>query len=115
MNFTKNNEIYSWVPLEVIKEIGGEWGWQNIDVYSFPQLWGSTTCGFGGVGGCAMTRAQTIVLISDCRSKVAVFIHGKLAYKINKPNKKFFQDLSQFELVGAYNFKKRPEVYTNVN
>lgn len=32
----------------------------------FPQAWGSTSLGFGGIGGQAMTSAYTTVITDNC-------------------------------------------------
>ena len=63
----------------------------EVEVYHFPQVWGSTALGFGGIGGQAMTTAYTTVIISeDC---AAVYFAGRLAYKIQSPNEEFMCDL----------------------
>lgn len=44
---------------------------------------GSTTLGFGGVGGQAMTRARTYVFISEnCNQKCFVYFAGRYAYAV---------------------------------
>ncbi len=47
----------------------------------FPQTWGSTALGFGGLGGQAMTRAYTIV-IQGPDGTLAVYWNGRLGYLI---------------------------------
>jgi len=71
---------------------------QNFDVYTFPQTWGSTAMGFGGIGGASVTTATTTVIISRTRHYAAVFFGQKLAYEIIKPNAAFFVDLSNFRM-----------------
>lgn len=58
--------------------------------YMFPQTWGSTALGFGGIGGAAMTTAYTIIL--ECNGVYAVYFSSRLAYKIERPNCTFFDD-----------------------
>jgi hypothetical protein len=65
----------------------------DITVVMFPQAWGSTTLGFGGIGGQATTTAYTIVLKSQQEAGYCVYFGGRFAYRIKKPNKKFFEDL----------------------
>lgn len=48
----------------------------------FPQLWGSTALGFGGIGGASMTTAYTIV-IEGPEGSQAVYWHGLHAYNID--------------------------------
>lgn len=47
----------------------------------FPQLWGSTALGFGGLGGAAMTPAYTVVLTGP-GNVLGVYWAGRLAYTI---------------------------------
>lgn len=55
-------------------------------VYSFPQGWGSTALGFGGIGGASMTEAQTTVIFNETRSYMAVFFGDRLAYEVSPIN-----------------------------
>lgn len=61
------------------------------DVISFVQSWGSTALGFGGIGGAAITTAQTTVIV--CQNHYAVYFGGRLAYMIEC---KSFGELEQF-------------------
>lgn len=54
----------------------------EIGVVVFPQTWGSTALGYGGVGGAAMTTAYTVVC-SDGINHCIYFGCGRLAYSIN--------------------------------
>lgn len=54
---------------------------REIRVNLFPQLWGSTATGYGGLGGSAMTWAHTVVLeVSDVY--FVYFSRGRLAYRV---------------------------------
>lgn len=55
----------------------------ELEVYLFPQTWGSTALGYGGIGGSAMTTAYTVVVM--CINDVCVYFgaSGYLAYKFN--------------------------------
>lgn len=48
----------------------------------FPQMWGSTALGFGGIGGAAMTSAYTVV-VTGPSNQVAVYWAGQHAYTID--------------------------------
>ncbi len=48
----------------------------------FPQMWGSTALGFGGIGGAAMTPAYTVV-VTGPSNQVAVYWAGQHAYTID--------------------------------
>lgn len=65
----------------------------EIKVYAmFPQLWGSTALGFGGIGGAAMTTEYTIIF--ECFGKYAVYYGHSFAYMVEYPNQKFYDDIS---------------------
>lgn len=63
----------------------------EIEVYSFPQTWGSTALGFGGIGGSAMTTALTVVVM--CGREACVYFGGSFAYRIKDANDRFFEDM----------------------
>lgn len=83
----------------------------EVEVYSFPQTWGSTALGFGGIGGQAMTTALTVVVISGVQA--CVYFGGTFAYRIDEINEAFSSDLRRFSLKeefkahGAY--KRNPQ------
>jgi hypothetical protein len=51
----------------------------------FPQVWGSTALGFGGVGGAAMTPAYTVAIQGPDRT-IALYWAGQLAYVVSPVN-----------------------------
>lgn len=58
---------------------------RDFGVYAmFPQMWGSTALGHGGMGGAAITTAYTIVL--ECRStqEFLIYFGGVMCYKVNR-------------------------------
>ena len=57
-----------------------------VEIYSWPQVWGSTACGFGGIGGRAMTKAQTTIVRSVYSNEAFVFIADRFAYKSSFDN-----------------------------
>jgi hypothetical protein len=66
----------------------------EVTVYAmFPQMWGSTALGFGGIGGAAMTTEYTIVL--NCYSTFAVYYGGQFAYIVKNPTQTFFDDINR--------------------
>lgn len=81
----------------------------NIDdfsVYIFEQTWGSTALGFDGIGGQAMTTANTIVLVpirnnQDC----FVYFAGRFAYSV--PYSDIFgNDVMNYSVVGVNQISK---------
>lgn len=75
----------------------------------FPQTWGSTALGFGGIGGAAMTSAYTIILNSYLNGEYLVYFGGQFAYKINKPTDAFFEDIRCVNMYPVSSAKKRYE------
>ena len=59
----------------------------------FPQTWGSTALGFGGIGGAAMTDAYVVVIRVYHASQYMVYFGGRFAYSVIKPNDLFFEDM----------------------
>ena len=79
------------------------WG---VEVYSFPQGWSSTALGFGGIGGQALTTAQTTVIISG--ASAAVYFGRGHAYTIPHFNSAFMADVSSHNMAecnGASKYK----------
>lgn len=79
----------------------------EIDVYSFPQSFSSTSLGFGGVGGQAFTQAQVTVVI--CGVSAVTYVNGRLCHKINKFNVRFWTDLQQHSISDKIQGKKHYE------
>ena len=69
----------------------------SLRVFSHPQVWPSTSCGFGGIGGSAMTEAQTVVfMLHQEGAHYASVFHGtRYAYtvKLTGPDVTKFYDL----------------------
>lgn len=53
----------------------------DVEVFMFPQTWGSTALGYGGMGGAAVTSAYTVV-VCDGDLHCVYFGEGECAYKI---------------------------------
>lgn len=64
----------------------------EVDVTMFAQTWGSTALGFGGIGGQAFTTAYTVV-VQGPAGEALVYFGGRLAYRINRPNHMFNDDI----------------------
>jgi hypothetical protein len=74
----------------------------DLTVYAmFPQSWGSTALGFGGIGGQAITSAYVCVIESNLVGGYAVYFNARLAYVINRPNEKFMADIAGHRMVDA--------------
>lgn len=76
----------------------------TVDDYEFrifPQTWGSTALGFGGIGGQAITTANTIVCIPLCNQKCHVYFGGQYAYSA-EPGEKFMDDVLHERMEPVY-------------
>jgi len=54
--------------------------WNKINLHVVLQMWGSTACGWNGIGGAAMTQSYTTVIESIEGNAIFVYYNGKLAY-----------------------------------
>lgn len=58
---------------------------RDFGVYAmFPQTWGSTALGHGGMGGAAVTTAYTIVLECYHTQEFLVYFGGVFCYTVNR-------------------------------
>jgi hypothetical protein len=73
----------------------------DLEWYSWPQTWGNTTLGFGGIGGQAITTAQTILVTDTLTGVVAIYHGGKFAYVIKNPSITFWERVRDWNLPGA--------------
>lgn len=61
---------------------------RDFGVYAmFPQTWGSTALGHGGMGGAAVTDAYTIVLECHATQELLVYFGGTFCYKVSRRSK----------------------------
>lgn len=58
---------------------------REVEVYSFPETWGSTALGYGGVGGHAMTTAQAVIITCPITAEACIYwgAGGYLGRKLN--------------------------------
>lgn len=88
--------------------------YSSLEVYSWPQSWGDTSCGFGGYAGQSMTTAQTFVIIYGMAA--VVYHGGHYAYMINKANKEFYERFGTMNLPGAAgNWRALDDTFKEVN
>ena len=71
---------------------------RTLEIHMHYQMWSSTTCGFGGIGGCAMTLAPTIVIILEKTARV--YHNGRFAYE-KKVDAAFRKLIAKKSLPGA--------------
>lgn len=109
MNMTNNTRFKDLIEKTIDGQIDNL---NEFTVYSFPQTWGSTCLGFGGIGGQAVTTAQTTVIILQSQTLGHhgwVFFNDRPAYHIEKPNISFYTDIREGAMknVGSQNWYKR--------
>ncbi len=75
----------------------------DVEVFSFPQTWGSTALGFGGVGGQAMTTVQTIIVSNY--SEACVYFGGAFAYK-KAMTQEFVKDMQSHRMASVLHSAK---------
>lgn len=83
-----------------------------VSVYSWPQRWPSTACGFGGMAGQAFTTAQTLVVVYEQvdttltpLNKFAVVFHGN-QYAYTTKFDVIKDDFDKQNLPGKVRFEK---------
>lgn len=79
----------------------------DFELYTFNQTWGSTTLGFGGVGGQAITQARTYVFVPvTCNQKCFVYFAGRFAYEVDYCQNLIEdirnQNMAPVDMVGKY-------------
>ena len=66
----------------------------DFQMVCFEQVWGSTSLGFGGIGGQAMTAANTYVFVPvTADQKCFVYFAGKFAYSADWQSDAFKKDV----------------------
>jgi len=70
-------------------------------VVMFPQSWGDTSCGFGGMGGQAITTAPTVVLTDENAGVIFVYINFRFAYLVTRPSDYFRECMEKQRFPGA--------------
>jgi hypothetical protein len=89
-------------PADCFVEKSRKHSFYDLTLYNmFPQSWGSTALGFGGIGGQAITSAYVCIIESNLVGGYAVYFGGRLAYVINRPNEKFIEDIQRHRMVDA--------------
>jgi hypothetical protein len=80
---------------------------RDFTVYAmFPQTWGSTALGHGGIGGSAITTAYTVVLECVELSEMLVYFGSTFCYKVNMRGKNFdvfVDDCKMHDLASKHN------------
>lgn len=104
-------EIESDLPFRFDYEADKRVSIDDFELHTFKQTWGSTALGFGGIGGQAITEANTYVFIPLVdNQKCLVYFGGRFAYKADYCEA-FVEDMLKGQLepvyrAGKYTFKK---------
>lgn len=96
------------VPVNTGKKVSKRPTESECNITMFTQVWGSTALGFGGVGGQAITSAYTVVIGGPC-GDFCVYFAGRFAYRIERPNARFLNDISicSLQSVGRHHLYER--------
>lgn len=90
--------------------------WEDIDIHIVKQSWGSTACGWGGMGGSAMTDSYTVVITNVWYNVVFVFYRGKLAYVADwNDSMKKYESIGWQRMPAFYDTKELKIFYKNNN
>lgn len=74
----------------------------DFELFDFTQIWGSTSLGFGGIGGQAITSARTYVFIPvSCEENCFVYFAGRFAYLVPY-SQKFMEDVKSGNVAAQY-------------
>jgi len=94
--------------------------WADIDLHVIQQMWSSTSCGWGGIGGAAMTTSYSIVILNRRNNLAFIYWDGLLAYIIKGTDLKTDQrgsfringlsELSRDGVIPYYINKKRNHI-----
>lgn len=87
-------------------EVCKDYKYPSFELYMFPQTWGSTALGFGGIGGQAITTAYTTVVIDKYTSICGVFFGERLAYIVTNPNQLFMEDCIQHNMASCHDYNR---------
>jgi hypothetical protein len=79
----------------------------DVEIFSFPQTWGSTGIGLSSVGGQMMTTAQTTIV--SLGTIAWVYIGGQLAYHVTEwqRNEAFTRDMQRHHMAAQFESFKR--------
>jgi hypothetical protein len=70
----------------------------EFDAIVFSQMWGSTSTGFGGFGGSAMTTEYTTIMREVNTNFYYVFFGSQFCYRVGEPTEQFYTDLRERNL-----------------
>jgi len=70
---------------------------EDITFYIFPQTWGSTSLGYGGWGGQAITQSHTIIFYNEHNNNALISYGGEFI-RVDNPNREFFDDIYKFRI-----------------
>lgn len=84
----------------------------DIDVFS--QMWGNTCTAFdidaegrSCIGGCAMTKAYTVVIKEESTGLYGVFVDERFCYLVSDPNDNFLGDLKSRDMASISEAKEK--------
>jgi hypothetical protein len=83
---------------------------KELMVDLWQQRFPDTSCGFGGIGGQAITTTDVVVCSHPYESRSRVYINQRFAYEVNTRDNSFQTDCLNKDLAGAVDAVKRYEI-----
>ena len=90
---------------------GGPFKMDEMELYSWPQVWGDTSCGMGGYAGQMMCSSQ-VCIIGGANDRVGVgrdrcvYSSGGLLYHIHHPSDDFWKAFSNHSTPARFHRQK---------
>lgn len=85
----------------------------EFDITVFSQVWGSTITAYDvcpdgspAIGGCAMTKAYTVVIEEKLTRTFGVFVDDQFCYIVLDPSDAFYEDLKNHDIASISRAKK---------
>ncbi len=95
-------DFYRRIDKEILPDKNVKFHEDDFDITLFSQTWGSTTLGFGGFGGMAITEAYTTVILYMPLGIYAIYFGGDFAYYVMNPNDRFYFDFGHLHMKSVW-------------
>ena len=102
-----NLELLDYKAREIIQELHPEYTYLDLIADVFIQTWASTALGFDGIGGQAITKAYTTIIGDFDKNIFVVFFDNQVAYTVEYPNEKFFDDILHKSMTNVRKYYSR--------
>lgn len=112
LNSVNDETVKNWIKEKAIDIYSDEFykKWNEIDISCFTQLWSSTACGWGGIGGAAMTTSYTVAVYNKHFDIIVIYWNGKLAYCVHATDNSLMM-LKDKKMPGYHSLHKLELIY----